>query len=503
MLPTPPQTPTRLPGTVWQRKLGDTELSYFLPSRTEGVNDMYLCIDFTAPRDLVTDERVLAIWAILRTKHPLLAAEVCMQEGEYDSASFRYVAAQDAHEELARARENLRISVQTKEEVILDYLNGPRLLSKEQPAYLLFGQRDLEQAEFHFCLCTTHYLGDGMALHKTANEFFSLLGEGMCDAELFKLLDHEWTERYSTTEDHRDSPIPQPLEEKLPPLPAQSFARYAARVDYENLQRKTIGGHVMPRKKHGPRRTTVPTVPFSAEETGRALKKCKKNGVTISHAIFALCNMVWLGIKPAGGEDLPTMMYAAANLRSYFSSIEESHFYLAVTYFNIMLPSFIPRDLTPTQTLWLRSQSVKRQMNAVVGSKMYVSRARITASQRASQAKTWAAEDDARDAGESLPPSPPPTRPAHAPPKVPSNALIGLSMLGNLDAIYAHKAFPDLQLHGLTTGSRQRGGAMLLFAYTFAGKLWLSLGYDENGFERVIVQKFWQGLLDSVRENLL
>ncbi|KZO95708.1 hypothetical protein CALVIDRAFT_482401 [Calocera viscosa TUFC12733] len=532
-LPTPPQTPTKLPvEAVWERKLGETELSYFLPSRAEGVNDMYLCIDFTAPAALVTDERVRMVWAIIRTRHPLLGAEVRMQEGEYDSASFRYSAARTAGEELERASENLRISVQTKDEVILDYLNGPRLLSKERPAYLLFARDPAtscaegslptpdasprldvlahapvqdETAEFHFCLCTTHYLGDGMALHKTANEFFALLGGDSSEPELSELLEHEWTDRYILPQ-REQNPIPQPLEAKLPSVPARPFAKHAARVDFDNLQRKAIGGHVIPRQKHGPRRTTVPTVPFSKDETKRVLKECKKNGVTISHVIFALCNLVWAGIKPCGEEELPTMMYAAANLRPNFPPLPESHFYLAVTYFNIILPSFVPRTLSTAQVLWMRSQSVKRQMASVVGSKMFVSRARLMATQRAEQAKRWAAEDDARAAGTWIAPPPAPAASADGPaqqPKVPSQALLGLSMLGNLDAVYAHASYPRLALHGLTTGSRQRGGAMLLFAYTFAGRLWLSLGYDENGFEKETVGRFWQGLLDGVREHLL
>ena len=68
---------------------------------------------------------------------------------------------------------------------------------------------------------------------------------------------------------------------------------------------------------------------------------------------------------------------------------------------------------------------------------------------------------------------------------------MGLSLLGNLDGIYKHANFPSIRMHTLTTGSRQRNGAMLLFGYTFAGKLWISLGYDENGFADDVVDRFW------------
>jgi hypothetical protein len=43
---------------------------------------------------------------------------------------------------------------------------------------------------------------------------------------------------------------------------------------------------------------------------------------------------------------------------------------------------------------------------------------------------------------------------------------------------------------------------MLLFGYTFAGRLWLSLGYDENGYEKEQVRKWWDGVLAGVHEFL-
>lgn len=89
----------------------------------------------------------------------------------------------------------------------------------------------------------------------------------------------------------------------------------------------------------------------------------------------------------------------------------------------------------------------------------------------------------------------------------------------------------------LTTGSRQRPGGLLLFAYTFAvsfpaeglarlcgiehkfhgadwkatrrrggraqGKLWISLGYDSNGFEAGAVESWWRELLSGVDKFLL
>jgi len=121
---------------------------------------------------------------------------------------------------------------------------------------------------------------------------------------------------------------------------------------------------------------------------------------------------------------------------------------------------------------------------------------------RGQQSRTWAREDDEKERGTWTPPqsiaSGPPTSA-----RAPSAALIGLSMLGNLDGIYKHASFPAIKLHTLTTGSRQRQSAMLLFGYTFAGKLWVSLGYDKNGFDRKVVDMFWSNVLGSMRELLL
>lgn len=55
----------------------------------------------------------------------------------------------------------------------------------------------------------------------------------------------------------------------------------------------------------------------------------------------------------------------------------------------------------------------------------------------------------------------------------------------------------------MTTGSRQRPGALLLFAYTFAGRMWVSLGYDENGFEPGLIERWRTALVEGVDEVLV
>lgn len=88
------------------RQLGDTEASYFWPSRENGVNDMcvlpaifspqslqlgwhasrYLCVGITAPVHLFKQESTVLAWAILRLRHPLLASRVEMLS--YDDVNF-------------------------------------------------------------------------------------------------------------------------------------------------------------------------------------------------------------------------------------------------------------------------------------------------------------------------------------------------------------------------------------------------------------------------------
>jgi len=69
--------------------------------------------------------------------------------------------------------------------------------------------------------------------------------------------------------------------------------------------------------------------------------------------------------------------------------------------------------------------------------------------------------------------------------------------------MYKHATFPKIQMQSLTTGSRQRPGAMLLFAYTFCGKLFFSLGYDTNAYPEGSVEKFWQAMLDYTKSLMV
>ena len=98
------------------------------------------------------------------------------------------------------------LDVLSYEELLESYLNGPRTLSNERLSYLIVSQKKDEQGSernIDFLICATHFLGDGMALHQFANDFFSLLGGELDEAGLLKKLDLEWNERCAKEVRHR------------------------------------------------------------------------------------------------------------------------------------------------------------------------------------------------------------------------------------------------------------------------------------------------------------
>ncbi|KAG6817949.1 hypothetical protein H0H87_012417 [Tephrocybe sp. NHM501043] len=394
-----------------ERKMGDTELSYYLPARESGVNDIY------------------------------------------DDIRFVYMSPHSAEQALDEAGSNLEYRTQTKD-------------------------------------------GDGMALHQFANDFFGLLGTSSLTG-LAALLSTEWQKNYGKLSSPVD--LPDALESRLP-QPRGKLAQIASRIDFERDQRKLIGGQTFPRVSGASRRTIVPTISFDENHTKNMLKRCKGQGVSISSALFAICNIAWaktMGTNP----EMPSLMYSALNLRPYLlanKALNDSYWFLAIGYFNIILPSFLPDSDHVVATFWHRARVAKNQSTDAIKNSLTVSRSREMARERGKRAKIWAKEDDdkARGIWRAPPPAPKKTGP-------PSNALIGLSLLGNLDGIYKHSAFSEIKLDTLTTGSRQRAGGMLLFGYTFVGKLWISLGYDRNGFDNEVVERFWNNVLTCTEDFLI
>ncbi|KAH9836943.1 uncharacterized protein C8Q71DRAFT_578490 [Rhodofomes roseus] len=538
-----PDVATSSRSAVYERKMGDTELSYFLPSRQTGVNDMYLHLAFDAPLHLLRRARVRLVWAILRLRHPLLSAEVVMHD--YDDVRFIYNVPSDPEEALGSAEAALEFRSQTKDELVDSYLNGPRTLSNSRLSYLVISQpalsaiptpprtpsptrdgftatEDLSMStglernlnasigRFDVLFAAMHFLGDGMALHQCANDFFRLVACGKSDDELATVLGDEWERRFGgdVAAISSDPALPVPLEARLAD-PTTRFQKVATEVDFHLSQSTLVGGQTFPKRKHPDRHTVLLNKDYPSDLTKAILRKCKQNGVSISAAVFALCNIAWA--RMGGGKpELPTLMYSALNLRPCFKPaklLHDSYWFLAIGYFNVILPSFVPKS-DQEKTFWHRARQARVQSTQAAKNMMIVSRTREMAKERGERARGWAKEDDERERGTWVAPAPAPAAPSvkdilPARPPAPSAALMGLSLLGNLDAIYTAAEYPDVKLQGLTTGSRQRHGAMLLFGFTFAGKLCLSLGYDENGFAEGVVEKFWEEMQRCTDEFLV
>ncbi|EIW66292.1 hypothetical protein TREMEDRAFT_35234 [Tremella mesenterica DSM 1558] len=475
--------------TVQSRLLSDNELSYFLPSRQDGVNDMYLHHSLIAPRHLFTIERILNLWAYLLLKHPLLASTVDIRS--WENVQFLYNPPASLEVALQKAEERLCI-IPSGGDIIDSYLNGPRTLSPDRLAMLVITipdhppspstsprySGDYDEEKYEVMLCATHYLGDGMALHTLMNDFYTLLASPSIDF-------YDLIEPLLAT----PSRLPVSLEDRLP----QSRTRLEERIgveEYQRSEKSLIGGQSFPMSKiKRERKTVVPTLSYSERETKEILGKCKTNGVTIAHAVFALCSVAWSRLT----EDCssPCMFYSALNLRPQLTPSSDSFFHLAVGYFNIVLPSLLP-SIPTGDLLWHRAKETKRQTVKAVKSPFLISRARETNKIRRTRAVKWAMIDDAQDKQKVE------TRTGPS-----QKALMGLSMLGNLDTMYKHQSFPSIHLESLTTGSRQRSGGLLLFAYTFKGKLWFSLGYDMNGFEDGVIERFWEEVHGLVKEVML
>jgi hypothetical protein len=138
-----------------------------------------------------------------------------------------------------------------------------------------------------------------MALHQFAHDFFTLLGSKSSVQELEEILNKELLERWGPQAAASDN-LPCSVEESLPQVTGR-FRRAVAAVDFRSDQAKLIGGHAFPKASAKERRTIVPTVSFDENRTKAMLKACKAHGVSISAALFALCNIVWARMRPDDG----------------------------------------------------------------------------------------------------------------------------------------------------------------------------------------------------------
>jgi hypothetical protein len=257
--------------------------------------------------------RILHIWAYQLVRHPLLAARI--QMNDYEDVSFVHSPPASVDQAMKLASERFRLSrahdcdsgtdtnadtdATSTSPMILSYLNGPRTLSNDLLSCLFFGTRnpftsdaspgrEEQKATYEFMLCATHFLGDGMALHTFMNEFYTLVGSDSSTADIAGLID-------SAISEHRDRSLPRSLEERMPNVGnGGKLARAVGKEEYLRSEARLMGDQVFAQNStKRERRTIVPTFAYSAEETKKILANCKAKGVTIAHAMFALCNIAW------------------------------------------------------------------------------------------------------------------------------------------------------------------------------------------------------------------
>ncbi|KAF9074229.1 hypothetical protein BDP27DRAFT_1288213 [Rhodocollybia butyracea] len=523
----------------WFRPLEDSEYAYYVPSKT-GLNDMFLHASFTAKTAVMDPSRIALCWATVRSEHPLLMAKVIrdknlkIPEISEDQPYFWFSPPTDPVKE---AEECLVSAHSSKEELISNYLNGPRTLSDERMSYLVISTSTVpqvsdEEGTYDLFMCAPHFIGDGASLHQCTHDLLTLLSSTRSNDELKRSL---MQATYSVNE------LPLGFESRLS-VPSNQFARAAAKINYLQIMHNEIGGHTLRRSQRLSQETKFIEVSFSESCTAKILSKCKQHSVTVNHALFALCNVAWGQSNLDFGKIRePIMMYTALNLRAHLDPHPAStYWFLALTYFNIVLPSYVPPTLA---AFWGRTKSVKRQIRKIAGggkAPFLKARALESARTRAKRVRgmtksaTEKETEKKSEASQSALPQPTSINDVQLAsasgiklPPAPSAALFGVSLIGNLDNVYTQSSYSRppsysasptdtrpvssqesissqiITIHNVATASRQKPGGFLLLGHTFNKKLWLHLCYDVNGFEEGHIERFWESLQDAADELLV
>lgn len=244
----------------------------------------YLHHRLTAPNGLMDKERILHLWALQLLRQPLLASQIAFKS--YEDVSFVHSHHTSLESALSSAEDRfVYIGPENKDVDIIDsYLNGPRSLSPQRLALLVVA--DKGERSYDVMLCATHFLGDGMALHTFMNEFYILLGSSQTTSSFATTISAEF---------HTSTGLPLSLEDRMPVVGnGSSLAKAVEKAENAHNDSKLIGGQAFPTSKTKTQRhTIVPTFAYSPSETKTILSRCKANGATIAHAMFALCNIAW------------------------------------------------------------------------------------------------------------------------------------------------------------------------------------------------------------------
>jgi len=372
-------------------------------------------------------------------------------------------------------------------ELVSNHLNGTRTLSNDQLSCLVISQYDPTIPEFHLFMCAPHFMGDGIPVHQSTHDLLVILASFKSDSELKQDL-----EDLLECNSSRWSTLLPPAFESLLKTPTSPLARAICKVNFLQAQQHEIGNHVLPRQQRGAKRTWFLEHTFSEDQTRAILSICKSRGVSVNNAIFALCASAWAKTRcgvDVDGNVMPVMMYSAINLRPFLQSTL-SYWYLSITYFTVTLPSYAPKSAA---TFWNRARLAKKQTSRAVKSPFLLARALEMSIQRA------AASGPQAIIKPQLPPH------ARVDPAAPSRALLGLSLLGNLDMIYVREKYErsGVELISVTGAARQKEGGILFLVHTFGGRLWLQLCWDEAGFAEGVIEQWWKSVVSDVGEYML
>ncbi|KAJ7449307.1 hypothetical protein FB451DRAFT_755779 [Mycena latifolia] len=517
----PDPVPTTMP--TYFRTLSQNELSYFLPSRAYGLNDMFMLLTFHAPPGLISPLRLHLAWAIMRLRHTLLACQIEMEPGHYDEARFKYTPPASPDQAVKEAGDTLRIyDDRTGPELVEAFIDpaAPRKLSSKRIARLdvaKHGRVSPGFEEYQMMVMMIHAVNDGLAVHRHGNMILELLGgsatpggHARTDAELAHLLDMEWKTRWGRP---RVGEVIVPATEDRLPSPSSKFQESAWKVDYLNVEKRAMGGHVFPRIPSRATKHVLARTQFDVRETAALLAKCKEQRVTLPNVMFALCNLAWIRTADnhpefAASKTLPMMMYTALSLRRYLtpSSPLSSYMSLALGYCNVILPSFLPPSVDPSAMFWLRARSAQSQMRNITHSPLLFGRSQIMSVARGQRAKAFAKQDDEADG--TLPrsaekPPQPPLPPRPGPASIPSAVLVGISCLGDVDEINRTTRYPDIQVVDGIGHVRKAKGGILLVTSSINKRFSVVLGWDSLAFAPGVIEEFWGHFVSGAREFLL
>ncbi|KAF7317991.1 hypothetical protein MKEN_00887600 [Mycena kentingensis (nom. inval.)] len=511
--------PTTLP--TYRRLLSPNELSYFLPSRAYGLNDMCMRLILRAPPGPITLLRLQTVWAILRLRHPLMAARIEMAPGCYDAASFVYTPPASPRHALNEAA--LAVCLfhdMSGPELMQDALNGPRKLSAACLSRLEVTREECAPGmhEYHLGFLFVHSINDARGIYMVMHFALELLGQSppLSDAQLFALLEAEWRERWSFPRNPKDVIIESTEVRIIGSSPVRRrFQEAAWKIDQNNVQRRFIGGHSFPRIKPVSARATntrLIQAKFSKQQTEAMFARCKAERVTPQSAVFGLINLAWMRLLEAhpeipSSEALPMLVYTAISLRAQLAPGPplSSFMSLALGYHNIMLPVFGTRS---SKLFWARSREAQRQMFAYSHSPMLLGRSVVASDERGVRARNWARIDD-EEAG-LLPrrPAPPKAKTSPPPPPkvpaVPPIALLGVSQSGTIDGIFRRERYPIFELLDVVGGTRKGPGTMLVYTRTFVERFNLLLHWDAGPFDdKLVAEEFWGYLINGLFDYAL